>query len=163
MRVDRRSKLILAVAAVAGVAVNAGVAWAYWTITGSGTGTAVAGTAIELTLSGRSDAERPLFPGATSDLTVTVTNDNDFPIRITSVTAGAGRTVADDRHAAGGCRNTGVVVSKHVHPVSWDVAENNTGVFTVPDGIRMTNDSDTACQGAVFTIPLTATGVSAAS
>ena len=123
----------------------------------------MAGSAIELRLTGRSDSDKPLYPGATSDLTVTVTNDNNFPIRITTVTPGAGRTVADDGHAEGGCRDTGVVVAKSVQAVSWEVPKNSIGVFTLTDGIRMTNQSDTACQGAVFTIPVQATGVSAAS
>ena len=75
----------------------------------------------------------------------------------------AGRTVADDGHADGGCRDTGVVVARSVQTVSWEVPKNSIGVFTLADGIRMTNQSDTACQGAVFTIPVQATGVSAAS
>lgn len=162
-KVDRRTKVILSVAAAAAVIANAGVAWAYWRVTGSGTGAAVAGSAIELRLTGRSDADKPLYPGGTSDLTVTVTNDNNFPIKILKVSAGTGRTTADDAHAQGGCRNTGVVVASDVQEVSWDVPKNSIGVFSVPNGIRMTNQSDTACQGAVFTIPVQATGVSAAS
>jgi hypothetical protein len=162
-RVNRRTKVILSVAAVAAVAVNAGVAWAYWTINGTGTGAAQAGAVIELSLKGRSDDDRPLFPGGTSDLTVTVTNRNDFPIRITTVSAGEGKTVADEAHRAAGCQTTGVVVAKDVHNVSWQVAKNTIGVFTLADGIRMTNSSDSACQGATFTIPVQATGTSAAS
>lgn len=162
-KVNRRTKVILTVAAVVAVAVNAGVAWAYWSITGSGTGAAVAGSSIELTLKGQSDEAEPLFPGSTSDLTVTVTNDNNFPIQITTLMPGKGATTADDEHRTAGCRSTGVVVAKNLNTVSWDVPKNSIGVFTVPDGIKMTNQSDTACQGAVFTIPVQAIGVSAAS
>jgi hypothetical protein len=162
-KVNRRTKVILTVAAVSAVAVNAGAAWAYWRISGTGTGAAQAGAVIELSLKGRSDEEKPLFPGGTSDLTVTVTNRNDFPIRITSVFAGKGKTVADEAHRSAGCLDTGVVVSQDVHDVSWQVPKNTIGVFTLTDGIRMTNSSDTACQGATFTIPVQATGTSAAS
>jgi uncharacterized protein (DUF58 family) len=162
-RVNRRTKVILTVAAVAAVAANAGAAWAYWRVTGTGTGTAQAGAVIELSLKGRSDDDKPLFPGGTSDLTVTVTNRNNFPIRITTVSAGEGKTVADEGHRAAGCRTTGVVVAKDVYEVSWQVAQDTIGVFTLPDGIRMTNSSDSACQGATFTIPVQATGSSAAS
>lgn len=162
-KVNRRTKVILTVAAVAAVAVNAGAAWAYWRMTGTGTGVAQAGSVIELSLRGRSDDDKPLFPGGTSDLTVTVTNRNDFPIEITTVSAGAGRTVADEAHRAAGCLNTGVVVAKDVHKVSWQVPRNTIGVFTLPDGIKMTNSSDSACQGATFTIPVQAAGTSAAS
>jgi hypothetical protein len=162
-RLDRRGKVILSVAAAAAVLVNAGAAWAYWTLNGAGTGVAVAGTAIELKLTGRSDDSTPLYPGGTSDLTVTVTNQNDFPIKVTSISPGAGAVTADAAHRDGGCRSTGVVVAQDVLTVSWEVPKNTIGVFTVAGGLRMTNSSDSACQGATFTIPVRATAVSNAS
>jgi hypothetical protein len=162
-KLDRRSKVILSLAAAAAVLVNAGAAYAYWKLNGAGTGVAVAGTAIELKLQGRSDDSRPLYPGGTTNLTVAVTNQNDFPIRITSVAPGGGAVTADAAHREGGCRSTGVVIAADVLPVSWEVPRNTIGVFTVPDGLKMTNNSDSACQGATFTIPVRATGVSAAS
>jgi hypothetical protein len=162
-KVNRRTKVILAVCAVAAVAVNAGAAWAYWRITGSGTGAAQAGTVIELTLKGTSDDKKPLYPGGTSNLTVTVTNENDFPIEVTTVSAAAGKATADEAHREGGCRTTGVVVSKEVHEVSWTVQRNTIGVFTLIDGIRMTNQSDSSCQGATFTIGVKATAVSSST
>jgi hypothetical protein len=162
-RLDRRGKVILSVAAAAAVLVNAGAAWAYWMVNGEGAGVAVAGTAVELTLTGRSDDSKPLYPGGTTNLTVTVTNQNDFPIKITSVSPGDKDVTADSAHREAGCRTTGVVVAKDVIAVSWEVPKNTIGVFTVPDGVRMTNSSDSACQGATFTIPVRANGVSNAS
>lgn len=162
-RLDRRGKVILSVAAAAAVLVNAGAAWAYWMLDGEGTGVAVAGSVVELTLTGRSDDSRPLYPGGTTNLTVTVTNQNDFPVKITSVAPGDKAVTADSAHREAGCRTTGVVVAQKVIPVSWEVPKNTIGVFTVPDGVRMTNSSDSACQGATFTIPVTANGVSNAS
>lgn len=161
-KLDRRSKVILSLAAAAAVLVNAGAAYAYWKLNGAGTGVAVAGTAIELKLQGRSDDSRPLYPGGSTNLTVAVTNQNDFPIKILTV-AGDGAVTADPAHRDSGCRSTGVVFTADVLPVSWEVPRNTIGVFTVPDGLRMTNSSDSACQGATFTIPVRATGVSAAS
>ena len=162
-RLDRRGKVILSVAAVAAVLVNAGAAWAYWMLNGEGTGVAVAGTAVELKLTGRSDDSKPLYPGGTTNLTVTVTNQNDFPIKITSLSPGENAVTADPEHRNAGCRTTGVVVAQDVLAVSWEVPKNTIGVFTVPDGVRMTNSSDSACQGATFTIPVRANGVSNAS
>lgn len=162
-RLDRRGRVILSVAALAAVLVNAGAAWAYWMLNGEGTGVAVAGTTVELKLTGRSDDSRPLYPGGTTNLTVTVANQNDFPIRITSVSPGSSPVTADPAHRDAGCRTTGVVVSDDVMAVSWEVPKNTVGVFTVPDGVRMTNSSDSACQGATFTIPVRARGVSNAS
>ena len=130
---------------------------------GEGTGVAVAGTVVELKLTGRSDDSKPLYPGGTTNLTVTVANQNDFPIKITSLTPGENAVTADPDHRDAGCRNTGVVVAQDVMVVSWEVPKNTIGVFTVPDGVRMTNSSDSACQGATFTIPVRANGVSNAS
>ena len=144
-RLDRRGKVILGVAAALAVLVNAGAAWAYWMLNGEGTGVAVAGTAVELKLTGRSDDSKPLYPGGTTNLTVTVTNQNDFPIKITSVSPGENPVTADAAHRDAGCRTTGVVVAQDMIAVSWEVPKNTIGVFTVPDGVRMTNSSDSAC------------------
>ncbi len=162
-RLDRRGKVILGVAAALAVLVNAGAAWAYWMLNGEGTGVAVAGSTVELKLTGRSDDSKPLYPGGTTNLTVTVTNQNNFPVKITSVSPGENPVTADPEHRDAGCRTTGVVVAKDVMVVSWEVPRNTIGVFTVPDGVRMTNSSDSACQGATFTIPVRANGVSNAS
>jgi hypothetical protein len=161
-KLDRRGKAILSVAATAAVIVNAGVAWAYWSLNGTGTGVAVADSAVELKLEARSDDSAPLYPGGSSNLDVTVTNQNDFPIRITTLSL-AGEVTADDDHRDAGCRSTGVSVSSSALIVNWQVPRNTVGAFSVPGGLRMTNDSDSACQGATFTIPVQANGMSSAS
>ena len=157
-RLDARTRSTLAGTAVAVVLVNAGAIWAYWHITGSQTGPATAGTAVELHLSGRSDLNEPLVPGGTGDLIVTVTNDNDFPIRITSV-APAGTVLADDEHREKGCVNTGVVVAADAVAVRWDVDRNVVAAFTVPHGLAMAVPADPDCRDAVFTVPVLATGL----
>jgi len=159
-RIDARTRAILTAAAVAAIVVNAGAAWTYWKVTASQTGGARAGIAVKLTLRGRSDLSRPLRPGDTGNLTVTLTNDNDFPIRITSVRRGGGNVVADDEHRDAGCLDTGVSLTKDAFAVSWDVARNTIGAFTVPGGLRMTRETRAACAGATFTVPLLTSGVS---
>jgi len=158
-RLDTRTRSILAAAAAGALLVNAGAAWAYWRITGSETGQADTGTFVELTLRGRSDLNRPLDPGGTGNLVVTVTNDNDFPIRITSVMPGAGNIVADDEHREAGCTKPGVTVARESVSVRWDVPRNTVGAFTVPEGLAMAPDSDNACVGATFTVPVQAVGL----
>jgi hypothetical protein len=159
-RLDGRTRSILSAAAVAAIVVNAGAAWAYWKVTASETGSARAGTVVELALRGRSDLNRPLSPGGTGNLTVTLTNDNDFPITITSVSPGPGNVVADDEHRDAGCRdNTGVSLTKAAFAVSWDVPKNTIGAFSIPDGLRMDVSSNKACLGATFTVPVQVSGV----
>jgi hypothetical protein len=162
-RIDARTRSILTSAAVAAVIVNAGAVWAYWHITGSETARADAGTVVELNLRGRSDLDEPLSPGRTGDLIVTVTNDNDFPIRVTSVSPAVGNVVADDEHREAGCVRTGVVFAKDAVRVQWDVDQNHVGAFLVPDGLSMTSASDPACLGAVFTVPVLVRGVAGVS
>ncbi|MET0417143.1 MAG: hypothetical protein ABW022_14090, partial [Actinoplanes sp.] len=101
-RLDRRTRAILTVAAVAAIVVNAGAAWVYWQVTGSETAQAGAGE-ISMALRARSDLDQPLRRGEKGDLIVTVTNDYDFPVRITALTPGTGNIVADDEHRDAGC------------------------------------------------------------
>lgn len=159
-RADRRTRVVLAGAALVAVAVNAGAVWAYWHLTGTQTGRADAAAAVvQMSLRGRSDLDRPLTPGRTGNLTVTVTNDNNFPVRITAVRPGPGPAVADDEHRENGCVHPGVQVTQEVTAVDWRVARNHVGAFTVPDGLAMERSSDPACAGAVFTVPVQVTGV----
>ena len=163
-RLDGRAQSILSAAAVAAIVVNAGAAWAYWRFTASETGSPGAGSAVELTMRGRSDLNKPLTPGGTGNLTVTLTNDNEFPIRITSVSPGAGNIVADDEHRDAGCRvDTGVSVTRRAFHVSWGVEKNTIGAFTISKGLRMDPNANRACAGATFTIPVRVTGVSVSS
>jgi hypothetical protein len=163
-RIDRRTRLILTVAVVAAIVVNAGAAWAYWRLTASAAGVQKAGTAVELALRGRSDLNRPLVRGGVGNLTVTVTNDNSFPVRISSVVPGTATIVADDEHRENGCPDsTGVTATHRDFPVSWVVARNTLGAFTIPAGLRMARDANPACEGASFTIPIQVGVVSATS
>jgi hypothetical protein len=160
-RLDGRTRSILSAAAVAVVVVNAGAAWAYWKVTASETGSPRAGTAVELTLRGRSDLNRPLTAGGTGNLTVTLTNDNNFPITISSISPGPGHVVADNEHRDAGCRaDTGVALTRTAYAVSWEVPKNTIGALSIPDGLRMAVSSNKACRGATFTIPVRVSGVS---
>jgi hypothetical protein len=159
-RIDGRTRTILTVAAVAAIVVNACAAWAYWTVTRSEPAPARTGTAVQLTLSGRSDPSRPLTPGAVGSLTVTVNNDNDYPILITTVAPGVGKIIADRTHRDAGCLRGGVAMTKDQFAVSWSVARNTIGAFTLPSGLRMAANAEPGCRGATFTVPVRTTGVS---
>lgn len=162
-RLDGRTRAILSVAAAAAVVVNAGAAYAYWRITGSETGHWSAGSSVELALHARSDLNHPLFPGQVGNLTVTVTNDFDYPIRITSVTAGAGTIVADTEHRERGCKEARVRLTRDYFAVSWEVPHNTIGAFTLPGALSMPPDADGSCTGAVFTVPVQASGIGRSS
>jgi hypothetical protein len=157
-RIDGRTRTILSVAAAAAIVVNAGAAWAYWHVTESGPERASEGTAVELTLRARNDLNNPLSPGRTGNLTVTVTNEYDFPVRIKMVTPGNGNVVADDEHREAGCTNPGVTITQPQFDVSWDVPRNTIGAFTIVNGLAMRRTVPPACSGAVFSVPVQVTG-----
>jgi hypothetical protein len=139
--------------------VNAGAAWAYWRITRAATGPIPASAAVELTVRARSDLNRPLAPGNAGGMTVTVTNDYEFPIQITTVTRGPGAIVADDEHRAAGCTFAGVDFTQRQFAVRWEVPRNTIGAFAVPLGLTMRVNADPACAGAMFTVPIRVSGV----
>ena len=162
-RLDGRTRSVLIGAVVAALTVNAGAAWAYWHITRAEGGRAKSGTAVELNLSGRSDVNVPLRPGGTGDLTVMVTNGNGFPIRITSVSPGTAKVVADVEHRENGCVDPGVVVRDKAVKVRWHVERNSVAAYTVPHGLAMAASADPACAGATFTVPVLVSGVAGVS
>ncbi len=159
-RIDGRTRTILSVAAAAAIVVNAGAAWAYWNVTESRTGQRAAGTAVELTLRARNDLNKPLAPGGTGNLTVTVANEYDFPIRIDRVTAGDGNIVADDEHRDAGCTTSAVSLTRPRFDVRWNVPHNTVGAFTIPDALFMSRSTQRACRGATYTVPVQVTGIS---
>jgi hypothetical protein len=159
-RWDGKTRAILSLAAAAAVVVNAGAAWIYWQVTGSETGHRVGATTVQIALRARSDLNHPLIAGQSGLLAVTVTNDYDFPIRITSVRAGIGAIVADPEHRDAGCRDPRVRLSRERFVVSWEVPRNTIGAFTLSDALVMRPDAAAACNGGVFTVPLRAFGIS---
>jgi hypothetical protein len=153
-KIRRRPKFVLAAATVIAIVATGGAAWAQWNFTGRGKASVNAGTAIELLVSAVPQPNSPMYPGARTDIYVTVTNPNTFPIRVHALKPGAGPVTVDAAHASAGCVHTGLSVVNPTYGVSWYVAKNTSRVFGLPEGIRMTNESDSACQGATFKIPV---------
>ncbi|WP_231956798.1 MULTISPECIES: hypothetical protein [unclassified Actinoplanes] len=158
-RFDRRSRTILGVAALAAILANAGAAWAYWKITQPRQVAGAGPVVVDMVLRGRTDLNQILRPGTTGNLMVTVTNDKTVPIRITSITVGPGAVLADPDHRGAGCTGVAVQVNQAAFRVSWEVARNTIGAFTLDDALTMPRDVPKACAGATFTVPLRAKGV----
>jgi hypothetical protein len=157
-RFDRRARAILTAAAIAAVLANAGAAWAYWKFNGPSGTREPAGAAFELALSGTSDTSRHLQPGATGNLTVTVANRHDGPIRITSIMRGADPAVADDARRRAGCVSPQVEINRSAFPVHWEVPEGTIGTFILPGALTM-RGGPAACRGAIFSVPVQAHAV----
>jgi hypothetical protein len=133
------------------------VAFAAWTATGSGSGYARATNAQVLTTLDASAITPPtLYPGAIGDVVLEIDNPNPYPVTVTDV-EGSG---AIDSDAGGACdTNTGVTFTDR-SGLTLNVPASGSVVFTLSGAVAMDNTSDTTCQGAVFTIPVTLTGLS---
>jgi hypothetical protein len=145
---------------VVAAAIATGIAWAAWNTSGSGTGYAKAASSSDLVLADASAATgADLFPGAGGDVKVKVTNPNAFPVRITAVT-GTGAITSTGGAACNA--STGVTFTDQTG-LSLDLDPGETDTFTLNDAVSMSNASANACQGAVFSVPVTVSGASNAS
>jgi hypothetical protein len=158
-RIGSKKKRVVLVVALTVAATAIGVAIAAWTTGGSGSGAAQAGSAVSMTISAGTPSSS-LYPGGSADVAATISNPNPYPVHVSSIALGA---VA----ASGGC-NTGsiTVTSPQTNGVSgWDVparvgAVNGSLNVDLANAIAMDNTATDACQGATFTVALTATGAS---
>ncbi|GAC1326846.1 MAG: hypothetical protein NVSMB13_12590 [Mycobacteriales bacterium] len=136
-------------------ALSGGVAIASWTQNGSGSGAALAKTAVASVVSaGTTTAD--LYPGQTTGtLSMSITNPNPYPVTFTNATMGS--VTVDSTHSAG-CTTTGLSFSTPT--VSLLVPANSVGTALSAPIVAMSNASSNGCQGATFTIAVTLTGSS---
>ncbi|MBL7254933.1 hypothetical protein [Paractinoplanes lichenicola] len=156
-RTTRKAKVLTA-AGVASALVASGAAWAAWRMSGQARATATVGTVIPLRGKGVLPFGAALYPGTKTRLRVQITNDNSFPVAVYRVAQGSTPVEADAAHAAAGCVNTGVVLVRPSYPVAWNIGPRKSSIFQIDGAVKMTNASNSACQGATFTIPLLLTG-----
>jgi hypothetical protein len=158
-----RKKKRLVVLAIVVVAVSAiGVAIAAWTTGGSGSGQASAGSAASMTISAGTPSTS-LYPTASADVAAVVSNPNPYKVHVSSISLGA--ITVDGGHS--GC-NAGSVSTTSPQDNSgsgWDVPAKSGGVngslnVDLANAISMSNAANDSCQGATFTVALTATGAS---
>lgn len=82
-----KKKLVVVGFAVAAL-VSSGTALAYWTQSGTGTGSATAGTTTGITVNQTSVSASALYPGGTAEaLSGTFTNPNASPVNVSTVAA----------------------------------------------------------------------------
>jgi hypothetical protein len=157
MSFNQKKRILVGVAFALVAIVAVGIGIAAWSVGGSGNGYAKAGSASALTLADATAfTTASLYPGATGDLKLRVTNPNSFPVRITAVTGNG--TIISDKGAA--CdASTGVTFANQTG-LTLDVGAGATATLTVSSAVSMSNASDNACQGAVFTVPVTVTATS---
>jgi hypothetical protein len=150
MRLRSLLLVIPAVCLVVGLA--SGAAYAYFTGSGHGTGSASTGSMQTVTISSATATPTsPLHPGGTGDVTLKVTNPNNFSVTLVSV-VGSGTITADSGHP--GCTTSGVTFTNQTG-LSTSIAANNTATIDLPGAAAMSAASSAGCQGATFSIPVT--------
>lgn len=151
----RRRRIVLATVAVG--AVVTGVAIGAWSVSGTGSGYAKAGSATSLTIGNASaSTTADLYPGTTGSVKIAITNPNSFAVRVTSVT-GTGAITSDKGVACNAA--TGVTFTNQ-SALTLDLAAGATSTFTLAGAVAMSNASDNSCQGGIFTIPVSVSGTS---
>src|ERR671933_2839404 len=153
-------KIAVGVIALALTAV--GFVYAAWTTNGTGNAYAKAGTAAAIsTVDVSASTVATLYPGVSGDVLIKLDNPNTSPVTVTAIT-GHGTITADAGHS--GCTTTGVTFTNQ-SSLSLTIPAKSGGVdgvlqSTLTGAASMSNASLNACQGAVFTIPVTLSGTS---
>jgi hypothetical protein len=156
------SRKLTVTAGIVASTLAAGVAFAAWTASGDGSGSATSTAHVDSVISSDTTGDA-LYPGADSTFTVTITNPNDYPSIVTSISAGSSNVV-NTNCAAGSVTSdaradaTGLLQSDGLTKV---IDPQDEATFTLDS--HMINNPHQACESQTFTLPLTAVLQSAAS
>ncbi len=132
--------------------IGGGIAFAAWTSTGTGTGSAVADHNKDLVVSVNTNVTG-LFPTGHVDVPFTVQNKNPYKMLLSG--AVASNLTVDSGHST--CGVTSVSIPAVTLTDSLAPSETS-GPHMVR--VNMDNSAVQACEGATFTFDLTATGAS---
>ena len=146
-RVSRRVTVGLATVGI----LTAGVAGASWSAQGGGNAKAQGGRLQAVTATAASPTTE-LFPGQTAEAALTLTNPNPVAMTVSSI-VGSGAITSD----SAACDEGGHGVTFTNPTGAWEIAKNASLTLRLPEAVAMALDSDDACQGAAFTIPVTVT------
>ena len=146
-------RILLVPAVVVALIASATVTFAYFRSTGSGAGSSAAGSLQPVTVIANTGTPSSLlFPGASADVVITLSNPNAFAVTLTMV-SGNGTITADGSHP--GCTTTGVTFTNQTG-LSINVPAGASNV-DLPGAASMGATSSSGCQGATFNIPVSIT------
>jgi hypothetical protein len=152
----------VAVGVIVACLVAVGLVYAAWTTNGTGDAYAKAGTAAAIsTVDVSASTTATLYPGVSGDVLIKLDNPNPYAVTVTAI-SGNGTIAADSGHS--GCTTTGVTFTNQTG-LTLSIPAKSGGVdgvlqTTLSGAASMSNASLNACQGAVFTIPVTISGTS---
>ena len=158
----RRIVLLAALLVLLGIPVG-GIAWAYWSAGGAGTGSGANGTLAALSLSPGSPAAG-LYPGGSTNVVLTASNSNTSIVKIGSLlldtSQGTSGFSVDAGHSGCSVATLGFSTQNN-GGAGWSVPArvgvvNGTLSITLTNALTMTAAAASACQGATFTVYLVA-------
>lgn len=142
----------------------AGGAFAYWTASGSGSGTSSVGNASALTITAGPATLTPLFPGGSANVAVKISNPNHFLVHISTLALDTSQGESNSGFDASpsGCDLATPALtftSQTNGTAGWDVparVDPNDGVLNLDltGAIHMSTTASNDCQGATFTVYL---------
>jgi hypothetical protein len=148
-----RATVLIALAALAAALGAAGIAVAAWLSSGSGKPGVAAGSALPPTtgaVAGSAVTSGLLTPGATGTAVVTVTNPNPYKVKILTIAPNGTATASG---GVGTCTTTGVSFIAAQPGVT--LAAKGSTTLTLAGAVAMSTASESGCQGATFTVPVT--------
>jgi hypothetical protein len=142
-----------------GTVFAAGIAFAAWTASGTGSGYAKATSAEDLTtVDVSATTSATLYPGADGDVQLEIDNPNPYPVRVTGVALNTlGSITVDGAHAA--CNVASLTFTDQTG-LTLDIGAGTSAPFTLTGAIHMGGGANDSCQGATFTIPVSLSGAS---
>ena len=157
-----RSKKSVALIAAAGLTVaGTGVAFAYWTATGKGTGSATTGQGSPFIVTSEPPVGSPLYPGGPSQsVTVLVSHSNTSSLQLNSLTARVGTvdgspwTIAANGTHLGCSAADYLITVPTITPVAVETRQTRTYPITI--AMRETATNQDGCQNAVVPLYITA-------
>jgi hypothetical protein len=158
----RRRRLSLrGVAAMLGVLLviaAAGISYAFFTSSGSGSASAQNATLKSVILAAAGTPGSPLLPGGSGDVVFSLTNPNGYAVDLVNVTLN-GSITPDASHGTCGTTNGDPVVTLSVPPsdLPTSIAAGATTVIHLDGAAQMDLAATNDCQGASFIVPLTVT------
>jgi hypothetical protein len=148
---------VLIVGVLVAVVLIGGAVFAAWLATGSGTGQATAGVAVDLVVSPATPDDL-LYPGGSADVGLEITNPNPYPVLVTSI-VGSGPITS----GVAACDDPGNGVGFADQTGLWDVGAGEAVQIHLPGAASMALTSPEECQGESFSNPVTATGAAGTS
>ncbi|MFL5791004.1 MAG: hypothetical protein ACJ76A_05815 [Actinomycetota bacterium] len=142
-----------------GILLAGSVAFAWWTAGGTGNGYAKAATASPLTtVDVSASTTNDLYPGGDGTLTIQIHNPNTYAVTVNSITATGPGTSGVAACTAANTVTMPTAITGQSIPVP---AGGDSLVLTYPGAVHMSlgGSADNSCQGLVFSIPVTLTGV----